>query len=250
VENICAYYMNYEDVGNVKYTPAAAIPWSRAAQCDYIYRGLPVRVLLFNAYQHNRRSGHPWKAMLRASMPHRLVDNSCPPFKTQKELGGRAIVSDSFSKTEEIPPGMWGPQYETRVAGDAVYAHTQGHHVLYGDWSARWVGDPKQSITWRDTQWSADDQGQRDNGHPNLYNTTLTDTYDYNAGPKTYSMIGTWDSPIYGWTDPFSPPDTIYTAMVHTRYRERASHSVFHQFDVSNQIDVVPDGLHYPIWLP
>jgi len=253
VGNVCGTYNNYDDVGAARYPGGTAIPWSRAAACDYVYRGLPVRGMLYNAYQHARRGPlHPWKVMLKDAMPVVLIDNATPPFKTSKQLGTRAIVSDSYGKTEEIPPGMWGPQYETRLAGDGIHTHREGYHVLYGDWSVKWYGDAKKQIMWQNTQWSADDQGQRDNGHPNMFNTNLTDVYDYNPGPKTYTMVGTWDSPLYYWTDPFSPPDEglMYSAMVHTRYRERSSHSVWHRFDVFNEIDDIKGGVHYPVWLP
>jgi hypothetical protein len=66
-----------------------------------------------------------------------------PPFKTQKQLAGRALVTDSFSsRTDYDQPRVF--------PGMAQYAHRDGYNVLYGDWSARWYGDPNQQIMWFD----------------------------------------------------------------------------------------------------
>jgi hypothetical protein len=32
--------------------------------------------------------------------------------------------------------------------GDGIYGHRDGYNVLYGDWSARWFGDPQQKLIW------------------------------------------------------------------------------------------------------
>jgi len=83
--------------------------------------------------------------LLPYAKPKVKVTAGCPPFKTQKLLGGRAIVSDSFSQEAhkigdyviaDTQPGM------------ALYAHRDGYNVLFGDWSAKWYGDPKQRIMW------------------------------------------------------------------------------------------------------
>ena len=43
--------------------------------------------------------------------------------------------------------GPTNPGPET-VAGYGQYAHRDGYNVLYGDWSAKWVGDPQLKIMW------------------------------------------------------------------------------------------------------
>ncbi len=58
-------------------------------------------------------------------------------FKTSKQLGSRAIVSDSFHKGAN----------PTRP-GNGFYGHKDGYNVLYGDSSAKWQGDPQQRIIW------------------------------------------------------------------------------------------------------
>lgn len=74
------------------------------------------------------------------------TENNCPIFKTQKLLGGRMIASDRFGSSDytsnETTAGRAG------IPGDGYYEHRDGYNVLYGDWSARWYGDPQQRIMW------------------------------------------------------------------------------------------------------
>ena len=80
------------------------------------------------------------RARIKGVSPDLWVDIGAPVFKTQKQLGGRAVVTDSFSRhllfSEEESPG------------NGIYAHREGYNVLYGDWSAKWYGDPQQRTIW------------------------------------------------------------------------------------------------------
>jgi hypothetical protein len=67
------------------------------------------------------------------------MQDGSPIFKTGKDLAGRAVATDAWTK------GMNQP---TTDPGDGFYAHKDGYNVLYGDWSARWYGDPKQQFIW------------------------------------------------------------------------------------------------------
>jgi hypothetical protein len=35
-----------------------------------------------------------------------------------------------------------------KIVGAGFLGHRDGYNVLYGDWSARWYGDPQQAIIW------------------------------------------------------------------------------------------------------
>ena len=75
--------------------------------------------------------------------PDRVVYPGEPAFKTQKQLGERALASDTFSSPRSY--------YNTgQEAGMGQYAHRDGYNVLYGDGSARWRGDPQLNILWYD----------------------------------------------------------------------------------------------------
>ena len=68
----------------------------------------------------------------------------CPEFKTQKQLAGRAIACDTFSKDSSTMSDI-----TTLLApGKGALAHRDGYNVLYGDASAKWYGDITGAIMW------------------------------------------------------------------------------------------------------
>ena len=76
--------------------------------------------------------------------PDRNVKLGEPVFKTQKQLAGRAIVTDSFNKSMAgVDPDL--PENRT---GMGAYGHRDGYNVLYGDWHAGWYGDPQRQLIW------------------------------------------------------------------------------------------------------
>jgi len=71
----------------------------------------------------------------------------CPSFKTERVLGGRSIVADSFFRTCKDHRIASNPNYKWQ-AGFAIYHHKDGYNVLYGDGHTGWYGDPQQRIMW------------------------------------------------------------------------------------------------------
>jgi prepilin-type processing-associated H-X9-DG protein len=106
-------------------------------QCDYNYRNVPL-IIATTAIANPA----PASAVLAYTKPGQTIYAGCPAFMTQKQLAGRALVTDS---TSDRWPGLttWVPN-----AGMGWYAHKDGYNVLFGDWSVRWHGDPKQTIMW------------------------------------------------------------------------------------------------------
>lgn len=106
-------------------------------QSNYNYRGVPISKC---------NSASTASSVVFTSVKPNLTGFvGCPQFKTQKLLGDRSLVSDSFSRkdvntTDEKPAGM------------GTYAHRDGYNVLYGDWSAKWLGDPQQKVMY--ANWS------------------------------------------------------------------------------------------------
>ncbi len=47
----------------------------------------------------------------------------------------------------EIPDGVGSIEDSRGIVGNGINAHREGYNVLYGDWSAKWWGDPQQKIT-------------------------------------------------------------------------------------------------------
>jgi len=81
--------------------------------------------------------------------PERWVKVGEPVFKTQKQLASRALVTDSWDRALALQ--------ETESPGYGVYAHRDGYNVLYGDWSAKWYGDPQQQLIWWPKQTATTD---------------------------------------------------------------------------------------------
>jgi len=73
-----------------------------------------------------------------------------PSFKTQKILGSRALVTDSWSTDcrglDGVNLGDGGDMGQ--LFGKGWYAHKEGYNVLYGDWHAAWYGDPQERMIW------------------------------------------------------------------------------------------------------
>ena len=100
------------------------------------------------------------RTILAFTKPGRWTHAGTALFRTQKELGGRALMGDTFSKggltdalgaaytyTGQYAAGCIAANTCVR-AGMGIVAHRDGYNVLYGDWSARWYGDAQQSIIW------------------------------------------------------------------------------------------------------
>ena len=117
-----------------------------AVQCDYHYRNTPLAIAPFS------NNIFP-DVYIGYTRPGVVSQAGCPKFKTQKLLGTRAIVSDSFSwraTDHRASP------YELKP-GAGWYAHRDGYNVLYGDWHASWYGDPQGVVMWPQWQSSTSD---------------------------------------------------------------------------------------------
>ena len=140
------------------------------AECDYHYRGTPAAIYGTPAHPVPDTTS----VYLAYTKPKVEVEVGCPPFKTQKILGSRAIVADTFSwynyGTNDVATHALKPGY-------GYYAHRDGYNVLYGDWSAKWYGDPQQRIMWPDW-WST--------------STSVTE-WPYGMSRST-NVIGAWGS--------------------------------------------------------
>ena len=173
--------------------------WGHAMQSDYHYRNVPVLGIL----ERNAK-----EVELLDSKPKHTVQMGCAPWKTQKQLAGRAIVTDSFSQWYD-PAG--GP-----IPGVGHYAHREGYNVLYGDWHATWYGDPQQNIMWWHQDLAATDM---------LFTGTyLASLRSANAWSLARNCFGRWEG---------DNVDGIFLREEHPSQSD-----VWHQFDVSAGVDV------------
>ena len=129
-------------------------------QSDYGYRNMPCSIGYLHYAYPDTTNGHGelLKAYIRSTKPKVVAEVGCPPFKTQKLLGGRAIVSDSFGRPIDYLPVTAGTDYSGTTSrgdpnpGNGWYAHREGYNVLYGDWHVKWYGDPKGKYVWMEAQ--------------------------------------------------------------------------------------------------
>jgi prepilin-type N-terminal cleavage/methylation domain-containing protein len=206
----------------------SSTPWfGRVIQSDYNYRNVP-SVFFFqhrtrDAYGHYMRGTagfengvDPWTVRLMGVKPNHWVTAGEPIFKTQKLLGGRAIVSDSFSADL-----LWekaNPANNYQGPGKGLQTHREGYTVLYGDAHATWYGDPQQQIIW----WPSTNIGY-----------TTGNNFDKRTGAGVATSLSTNGLTRY-----------TYPAGANTSQDPGVSGSsdIWHLFDVSTQIDTNVDG--------
>jgi len=99
-------------------------------------------------------------APLRFTKPEVTAEQNVPAFKTQKLLGARAIVSDSFDREF-----VAGAEADNKNPGRCNTTHRDGYNILYGDWHATWYGDPQEKIMWYWPEYRAAGTGDPEANH-------------------------------------------------------------------------------------
>ena len=148
----------------------------RAVQSNYHYRNMPMGAMLHSNLSDTAgklASADPVRFTLGMTKPAVMTSVGCPPFKTQRLLGGRAIASDSF--TWRNLANVYceaGTGSLPIMPGYGSYAHRDGYNVVYGDGSGKWYGDPQGRIMW--PEWSNQSKDRapcvsRDNNYAGYY---------------------------------------------------------------------------------
>ena len=138
----------------------------KALQCDYHYRNVQISLPWWSVHDDagedlngdpaaTLATTGPVRFYIGYTKPKVMTAVGCATFKTQKLLKDRAIVSDTFTwqyaDYRYISVSQGGTALyasETLQPGYGRYAHSEGYNVLYGDWSAKWYGDPRKFILW------------------------------------------------------------------------------------------------------
>jgi len=189
-----------------------------AIQGNYNYRDMPP-CIGFGIYAGDgiTVSGTLSSVNLGYCRPRQAVSPATPIFKSQKQLAGRALITDSFSQAAATDPAT------AFYPGKAFFAHKDGYNVLYGDWSAKWYGDPQQRIMW----WPTLSPG-------------VASSAAYIATDRHYASLQI--SGIYSWWS--SNPSYAYYStgpmsyLSNTTYVPHDSVEVWHQFDLAAGLDV------------
>ena len=178
--------------------------------------------------------------VLNLTKPGVRVKFAAPLFPTQKILGGRALVVDTFSKGNT--KDALGRQVFTASSGNTpanlgqtmmsagmgIVMHREGYNVLYGDWSARWYGDPQQQIIWHAQAYGT-------SSPPSTNNTTAD--YAQQGGSWSYNYgVGQLCNNLYfSNCGPFQTSGRASSQNYNSwRY---TSAKVWHDFDASTGID-------------
>ena len=184
-----------------------------AGLCSYHYRGTPMGIW------------SPWckvqegtdRSQLPGTKPRVRARIGQPHFRTQRELAGRCLVVDTFSKGGTFdgvgrrwPATASAPIEDTQlVAGLGLQAHKTAYNALYGDGHVAMFGDPQQKIAWHTQGISSG-----------------------NAGVTGYYYVSTMAGNYY-YGSRFSA--TMY--LTHP-YMAHNAIAVWHEFDVAAGIDV------------
>ncbi len=197
-----------------------------AAFSHYNYRNLPVGTTRTWHYVAEQKGSYKVPGV----SPGQNVRLGQPMFRTTKEMSGRAMVCDTFSKGEAcdalgVNRQAWdgtgaigaamGIASGRQIVGMGIKGHIDGYDVLYGDGHAAWYGDPEQRIIWH-TQgtmaWTA----------PNPY-TCVPGFHDYN-------LISRYN---FATDTPFTPGISMTSDYVaHTNL------AIWHYLDVAGGMDV------------
>jgi hypothetical protein len=120
---------------------------------NYDYRDVPLSV---ERPYHWQEDGTPDMG-IPGIMPHVYGRIGQPIFRTVKELGGRALLSDAFEKGYKYDAnGVFvncasynsSIQSTALAAGFGVQGHRKVYNVMYGDGHVVAFGDPQENIAW------------------------------------------------------------------------------------------------------
>ena len=206
----------------------------------YAYRNTPYTggqegpwCVTYDTYKQSDRWVATFISFTYPPIPQRVGAASFP---TERILGGRALVSDTFSKGSRFD--LWGrdlrsAQYEPRtpeetmaVPGFGLAGHRTAYNVLYGDGRVQTYNDPQETIVWHvnggGSQW------RRRPGS------------DWNARNGGTGDVTTFGG-VYGTTGSVSHPSGVRGETWSNAFEWLASSwKIWHDFDLTAGIDVTP----------
>ena len=194
--------------------------------CSYNYRNVPSDGLntWHKGWEDSDDAGF-YRMRVAGTKPGVHMRGGQPVFRTVRELGGRAIVSDTFSKGNGVDAlgKDWTSETvstmnESRaIVGYGVLAHRSAYNVLYGDGHASVFGDPQERFVWHT-------QGQRKSTTVDQPRVT-----DYHILARNY------------WNAFYRP--TMGPITSHKFCFPYTAYAMWHELDVANTVDAGADDL-------
>ena len=187
---------------------------SHVLQSHYNYRNVPMTY-----YKPLCEKTDQDYYQLSGTRPAVPVHHFSPTFKTQRLLGARAMVCDTFSKGSRWDAfgKYWydhkkDPVEDSRTkAGMGAVAHRSAYNTLYGDGHAAPFNDPQESFIWHVQGWG----------------TQFMPTYNYQS-----CIEMNHSSPNYNKILDRTGPPTERSTM------ERVSQGMWHEIDEAAGVDV------------
>ena len=236
-------------------------------ESDYAYRNVPAYLtngMIPSTVYNGSDDPHPLLDQAPYTKPQVSWLSGGPTFRTDKLLGGRAIVSDGFGSkacgnedgsvvldvdgaiaTTALADTVGGTQGELKSLPEVTmgwYGHRDGYNVLYGDYSTKWFGDPNREIMWFMSRFAA---GNR-----------IVDTLAKSTGDVNYHVAGTTGGhqgsgayvPVVTTLTPAAYPSAQYDTDEDYEARDAIGWSnieqahpgqtIWHMFDMARHIDV------------
>jgi len=183
----------------------------------YNYRNIPL--IGYSPYcVEQGRGGYEGYTWIPATKPKVFAAMHEPMFRTQRELNGRALVTDTFSKGagrdvlgNSKPYDGQSIEMSQMTPGFALRGHRSVYNVLYGGGHAKLYGDPQERIMWH-TQ-GFDKKVQSDGGYNQIHH------YYFYPGRNAF---GAWTFEYVGSADD----------------RRDTNLHIWHQFDRDAGIDI------------
>jgi prepilin-type N-terminal cleavage/methylation domain-containing protein/prepilin-type processing-associated H-X9-DG protein len=192
-------------------------------ESHYMYRNAPFTLGYVDSYSSSTAGGtsyaFPWSGNA-ASMARNILTTGyyiphttpnvqaypgCASFKTSKIIGGRAIVSDTWSRCS------W--EAYNIVPGQGIYGHKDGYNVLYADSHAAWYGDADQRIMYGAPEGGVLPKGTV--GSWPYFGTYMVSDFSMGAGISTYGWSNT---KVPSWVNGFNMFDVVAGIDVARKY--------------------------------
>jgi hypothetical protein len=169
------------------------------------------------------RDDRKTRARINGTSPAVNAGNGQPLFRTLRELNGRALCMDAFSKGmhyDAMGEKAYGVKTATlglsrTIYGTGIKAHRSAYNVLFGDGRVQVYGDPQERLIWHTQGNYAGTAGNAVNKrYP--YHILASAMFDITSGFLNQSQSRTIDNPRFAHT----------------------SFAVWHEIDVAGGVDV------------
>ena len=176
---------------NAVYSASSSTSRKTVVMSHYAYRNIPLgnyRGWHYGNAPSNRGGDGTDVRRIAGTRPSVGAKIGQPFFRTDRELNGRALVSDAWDKGSredglgrdltDLYAAVSTVEDTRTIPGMGIAAHRQAYNVLYGDGSVRVFGDPQERLIWHS-------QGGGDNN--NIHAGTITASYSLLSTNYTWS---------------------------------------------------------------